>query len=311
MSIPTMGDFLLPCLRLLAGEAQSTRDCLPALKVEFGLTDDDMAEVLKSGTRTRVFDRADWAVFHLFKAGLVERPERGVYRASEAGRAWLASGKALNWKLIKEIPAHQAAMAEAADRSAGSETAVSPRESIAETADETPEDMIERAAKEAEAALGEDLLQRLYAMHPVRFERLILDLLKAMGYGAGSFGKHEMTKTTGDGGIDGIIHEDALGLDAVYIQAKRYHAETRVGRPAIQQFIGSLTGEGATKGVFVTTSDFSAEARGYLAKVQHRVVLIGGRELARLMIRHGVGVRDRVAYVIRSVDEDYFADPEG
>lgn len=311
MPIPSMGEFLLPCLRLLAGEARNTRDCLPSLKMELHLTDDDMAEVLKSGTRTRVFDRADWAVFHLFKAGLVERPERGVYRASLEGRAWLAAGKPLNWKIIKEIPAHQAAMAEAAERTTDADPVKLDAKAVRDTADETPEDMIERAAKEAEAALAEDVLQRLYVMHPVRFERLILDLLKAMGYGAGSFGKHEMTKTSGDGGIDGIIHEDALGLDAVYIQAKRYQAETKVGRPAIQQFIGSLTGEGATKGVFVTTSDFSAEARGYLTKVQHRVVLIGGRELARLMIRHGVGVRDRIAYVIRSVDEDYFADPEG
>jgi restriction system protein len=174
-----------------------------------------------------------------------------------------------------------------------------------------PDELIQSAFSEIEKALEDDLLDRLQSMHPIRFERLILDLLKAMGYGAGTFGKHEMTKASGDGGIDGIIHEDALGLDAVYIQAKRYQAETKVGRPAIQQFIGSLTGEGATKGVFVTTSDFSAEAHGYLAKVQHRVKLIGGRELARLMIRHGVGVRDRVAYVIRSVDEDYFADPEG
>ena len=311
MPIPSMGEFLLPCLRLLAGEARNTRDCLPSLKMELHLTDDDMAEVLKSGTRTRVFDRADWAVFHLFKAGLVERPERGVYRASLEGRAWLAAGKPLNWKIIKEIPAHQAAMAEAAERTTDADPVKLDAKAVRDTADETPEDMIERAAKEAEAALAEDVLQRLYVMHPVRFERLILDLLKAMGYGSGTFGKHEMTKTSGDGGIDGIIHEDALGLDAVYIQAKRYQAETKVGRPAIQQFIGSLTGEGATKGVFVTTSDFSTEARGYLTKVQHRGVLIGGRELARLMIRHGVGVRDRIAYVIRSVDEDYFADPEG
>ena len=311
MPIPSMGEFLLPCLRLLAGEARNTRDCLPSLKMELHLTDDDMAEVLKSGTRTRVFDRADWAVFHLFKAGLVERPERGVYRASLEGRAWLAAGKPLNWKIIKEIPAHQAAMAEAAERTTDADPVKLDAKAVRDTADETPEDMIERAAKEAEAALAEDVLQRLYVMHPVRFERLILDLLKAMGYGSGTFGKHEMTKTSGDGGIDGIIHEDALGLDAVYIQAKRYQAETKVGRPAIQQFIGSLTGEGATKGVFVTTSDFSTEARGYLTKVQHRVVLIGGRQLARLMIRHGVGVRDRIAYVIRSVDEDYFADPEG
>ena len=310
MPIPSMGEFLLPCLRELAGEARNTRDCLPALQREFALTADEMAEVLKSGTRTRVFDRADWAVFHLMKAGLVDRPARGVYTASPQGRAWLASGNALDLRILKAIPAYQAAMAEAAQKEDGDRAEPSPR-TPSDIAADTPEDMIERAQKDMEAALAENLLQRLYDMHPVRFERLILDLLKAMGYGSGTFGKHEMTKTSGDGGIDGIIHEDALGLDAVYIQAKRYQAETKVGRPAIQQFIGSLTGEGATKGVFVTTSDFSAEARGYLAKVQHRVVLIGGRELARLMIRHGVGVRDRVAYVIRSVDEDYFTDPEG
>lgn len=175
----------------------------------------------------------------------------------------------------------------------------------------SPDELIQTAFTEIELALEDDLLDRLHAMHPVRFERLILDLLKAMGYGAGSFGKHEMTKTSGDGGIDGIIHEDALGLDAVYIQAKRYQAESKVGRPAIQQFIGSLTGEGATKGVFVTTSDFSTEARDYLNKVQHRIVLINGERLARLMIQHEVGVRARRSFVIRSVDEDYFADPEG
>ena len=309
MPIPSMGEFLLPCLRLLAANARNTRDCLPALRDEFHLTKDDMAEVLKSGTRTRFFDRADWAVFHLLKAGLVERPERGVYRASAEGRAWLAAGKPLDWRTVKTIPAHQAAMAEAArkdDETGPALPALPP-----DVPGGTPEDVIERANREIEAALIDDIMDRLFTISPVRFERLILDLLKAMGYGAGTFGTHEMTKTSGDGGIDGIIHEDALGLDAVYIQAKRYQAETKVGRPAIQQFIGSLTGEGATKGVFVTTSDFSTEAKSYLAKVQHRVVLIGGAELARLMIRHGVGVRDRVSYVIRSVDEDYFADPEG
>ena len=175
----------------------------------------------------------------------------------------------------------------------------------------TPDEVISNAHSKLESALAEELLELLYIMNPTRFERLILDLLKAMGYGARSLGSHQMTRSSGDGGIDGIIHEDALGLDAVYIQAKRYAAENKVGRPAIQQFIGSLTGEGAAKGVFVTTSDFSAEARGYLARVQQRVVLIGGVQLARLMIRHGVGVRDRVSYVIKSVDEDYFADPAG
>jgi restriction system protein len=145
-------------------------------------------------------------------------------------------------------------------------------------------------------------------MNPVRFERLILDLLSKMGYGAGLASNARMTKTTGDGGIDGIIHEDALGLDAVYIQAKRYGADAKVGRPAMQQFVGSLTGEGATKGVFVTTSDFSREARDYLNRVQHRVVLINGAELARQMIRYEVGVRARSTYVLKGMDEDYFSE---
>jgi restriction system protein len=312
MTIPSMGEFLLPCLRLLAAEARNARDCLPSLRKDFGLTDDEMAEVLKSGTRTRVFDRADWAIFHLMKAGLVERPQRGVYVASQEGLAYLLSGKPLDWRILRSMPAHVAAMAEASAKSSiEPESPVLAPIAPSEQPEGSPEDLIERSFRTIELGLVEDILQRLYTMDPVRFERLILDLLKAMGYGAGSFGSHEMTKASGDGGIDGIIHEDALGLDAVYIQAKRYQPETKVGRPAIQQFIGSLTGEGATKGVFVTTSAFSAEAKDYLTKVQHRVVLIDGSQLARLMIRHGVGVRDRLAYVIRSVDEDYFADPEG
>ncbi|WP_181318129.1 restriction endonuclease [Pseudogemmobacter blasticus] len=308
-----MGAFLLPCLRLLAKDARNARDCLPLLRQEFGLNEDEMAEVLKSGTRTRVFDRADWAIFHLMKAGLVERTSRGVYIVSDAGQVWLASGLPLDWRTIRAIPAHQQAMAEAASRNtaiAGAENAL-PGAVGPELSEEPPEDLIERSFRAIEAALAEDLLQRLYGLSPVRFEKLILQLLAAMGYGAGSFGSQHMTPASGDGGIDGIIHEDALGLDAVYIQAKRYAPDSKVGRPAIQQFIGSLTGEGATKGVFVTTSAFSTEARAYLGKVQHRVVLIDGSQLARLMIRHGVGVRDRLTYVIRSVDEDYFSDPEG
>ena len=162
-----------------------------------------------------------------------------------------------------------------------------------------------------EAALSDDLLAILRDISPTRFERLILDLLTAMGYGGGDLANARMTKASGDGGIDGIIHEDALGLDAVFVQAKRYSPENKVSRPAIQQFIGSLTGEGATKGVFVTTSDFSADARAFLGKVQQRVVLINGQELARLMIRYGIGVRARTTYVIKGLDSDYFSDDMG
>lgn len=315
MPIPSMGDILLPVLRLLSGSAHNAKTCLPGLQQEFALTEEEMAELIPSGFRGRVFDRADWAIFHLMKAGLVDRTSRGVYATSPAGKALLASGQAFGWPDLTAMPLYRAAIQKSVPESETPDDTpmpIAPQASAVQfDEDVTPDEAMRRAFQQLNGALEVEVLDRLHVMHPVRFERLILDLLKAMGYGAGTFGKHEMTKTSGDGGIDGIIHEDALGLDAVYIQAKRYQAETKVGRPAIQQFIGSLTGEGATKGVFVTTSDFSAEARGYLAKMQHRVVLIGGRELARLMIRHGVGVRDRVSYVIRSVDEDYFADPQG
>ena len=158
-----------------------------------------------------------------------------------------------------------------------------------------------------ERALRDELLELLYRMDPIRFEKLILDLLQAMGFGKGRIDRGRLTATSGDGGIDGIIHEDALGLDAVFIQAKRYARDIKVGRPDIQRFVGSLTGEGASKGVFVTTSDFSREATQYIDRVQHRLVLINGQRLAQLMIEHEVGVRTRSTYKIRSVDEDYFS----
>lgn len=173
---------------------------------------------------------------------------------------------------------------------------------------EAPHEAIGKAVLELEAALRDELLGHIRAMDPVDFERLVLRLLEAMGYGAGDFGARQMTKASGDGGIDGIIHEDALGLDAVYIQAKRYAADTKVGRPALQQFVGSLTGEGATKGVFVTTSAFSADAHDFVRRVQHRIVLIDGNEFARLMIRHNVGVRVVQTWHVKAIDENLFAE---
>ncbi|MFT6452522.1 MAG: restriction system protein [Halocynthiibacter sp.] len=158
------------------------------------------------------------------------------------------------------------------------------------------------------AALRDELLTTLLQVTPARFEQLIINLLSAMGYGGGKIDRGILTPASGDGGIDGIINEDALGLDAVYIQAKRYAPDNKVGRPDIQKFVGSLTGESATKGLFVTTSDFSKEAIQYIDRVQQRIVLINGSKLAQLMIDHEVGVRTRTTYRIKSLDEDYFAD---
>ena len=174
----------------------------------------------------------------------------------------------------------------------------------------SPDEVIAAAHAELTEATAAELLDLTLQISPARFEELIVDLLLAMGYGGGDRAMGRRLGRSGDGGIDGVIDEDALGLDAVYVQAKRYAPGNTVGRPAIQQFVGSLTGEEATKGVFVTTSAFSAEARAYADRVAQRVVLIDGARLARLMIAHDVGVRTRQTYALKTVDEDYFADPE-
>jgi restriction system protein len=315
MPIPQMNVFLLPCLKLLAGSARNTRTCLPDLKAQFRLTEAEMSETIESGNRTRVFDRADWAVHHLLKAGLLDRPERGIYVTSDAGMALLATKPSeLTMADLRQIPVYRAYLASQKSRSGPVATGDTDTGSRTDPPfpllgdDRTPAEWLEKSHREIEASLASDLLSAVQGMSPTRFEQLIVDLLLAMGYGGGDRAMGDRIGKSGDGGIDGVINEDKLGLDAVYVQAKRYAPDAKVGRPALQAFVGSLTGEGANKGVFVTTSDFSREARDYLNRVQHRIVLINGELLSRLMIQHEVGVRARKTYVVRSVDEDYFFD---
>lgn len=286
--------------------ATKPRECLQGLRETLKLTDSQMEELIPSGQRTRAFDRADWAAFHLMHAGLVARVSRGTLVVTQAGKAIVEGPEdKLTKKRLAEYPDYRAWRE--ANRQRKREPADDRTEEISAVS-EPPEETIERAASEIEDALAENLLSAVLTLSPLRFERLILDLLKAMGYGGGRPEMYRETPRSGDNGFDGIIDEDALGLDAVYIQAKRYGPDNKVGREALQAFVGSLTGEGASKGVFVTTSDFSSHAQQYVSRVQQRIVLINGDRLARLMIRHDVGVRPRQTYVIRSVDEDYFTD---
>ena len=264
--------------------------------------------MLPSGRVTVLASRAHWARTYLSKAGLLTSPKRNLHVITESGRAFLGSRpERISLSVLGQFPGFDEwrHMSRSQDNAHILDATGGPGSA------KTPEDAMGEASALLEAALSDDLLAILRDISPTRFERLILDLLTAMGYGGGDLANARMTKASGDGGIDGIIHEDALGLDAVFVQAKRYSPENKVSRPAIQQFIGSLTGEGATKGVFVTTSDFSADARAFLGKVQQRVVLINGQELARLMIRYGIGVRARTTYVINGLDSDYFSDDMG
>ncbi|WP_299007626.1 restriction endonuclease [uncultured Caulobacter sp.] len=303
MPVPDYETLMLPVLRLFAEGAKNISECVPRLKEQFGISDEEARELIPSGRITVLQSRAHWARTYLSKAGLLHSPKRNLHVVTDRGLQLLATNperidnKALD--VFEDFRAWRKA------ESVGGEVTGSPSLVIDDS--QTPEEAIASAHAMLSAALRDELLALLQDVSPQQFERLILDLLAAMGYGGGDLANGLMTKATGDNGIDGIINEDALGLDAVYIQAKRYAPENKVSRPDIQRFVGSLTGEGANKGVFVTTSDFSREAREYLIRVQHRIVLINGATLAKLMIQHGVGVRARSTYVISSVDEDYFS----
>ncbi|MFX0545201.1 restriction endonuclease [Roseovarius sp. S1116L3] len=305
MPVPDYQTLMLPVLKLFGSGKTSVAECIEDLKIEFEISDEDAAELLPSGKMTRLYNRAHWARTYLGKAGLLTSPKRGHHEITALGKAVLAKdpdriGNAdlsqfdgfSDWK---DQPATKDGLGEdcSADR---------------KVIDQTPEDAMMTASRVIEAALREELIGAVMQVSPTRFERLILDLLSAMNFGRGDLDNSRMTPGSGDGGIDGIINEDALGLDAVYIQAKRYAPDNKVGRPDIQRFVGSLTGESATKGVFVTTSSFSKEARDYISRVQQRIVLIDGDKLAQLMIAHDVGVRKRSTYYVRSLDEDYFSD---
>lgn len=318
MAIPDYETLMLPVLKLFAEGAPNVAACVPVLQKQFDISDAEAAELIPSGRTTVLQSRAHWARTYLSKAGLLASPRRNQHVITDLGRQVIASNPT---KIDNEMLAGFEGFTEWIERSRQGGDAEPAQTGLPTTSivvdhtpiddRQTPEDAMSAAASLLDAALRDELLAVLQQLSPQRFERLILDLLIAMGYGGGDLVNGMMTKASGDGGIDGIIHEDALGLDAVYVQAKRYAPDNKVSRPDVQRFIGSLTGEGATKGVFVTTSDFSKDAHDYLTRVQHRVVLINGQRLARLMIQHGVGVRVRQTYRIQSIDEDYFADVTG
>lgn len=316
LTVPDYETLMLPVLKITADGCETIPEAIPSLVEKFGLTPEEASQMLPSGKQTVIANRAHWARNYMSHAGLVTQKKRGHYEISPDGKTLLASAPdridkntLLGFSSFAQWYSKSVSRKRYVDADEGTESNASdgnPEKAI-ETA--TPEEVIDSAAHAIETELASSLLLEVLGLSPVRFERLILDLLRAMGYGGGADSMYRETAQSGDGGIDGIIDEDALGLDAVYIQAKRYAPENKIGREALQAFVGSLTGEGASKGVFVTTSDFSQPARDYVHRVQQRVVLINGDRLARLMIAHEVGVRARQTYVIRSVDEDYFADP--
>ena len=308
MTIPDYETLMLPLLRLIESGPLTIRDISSRLSDQFGLTAEERAQQIPSGKGVTVMhSRAGWAKTYLKQAGLVSQPRRGLVEITDRGRALLAENpthvdNTVLSRYSEFIAFRERSRAEA--KASTEQTATSALNGGPSTA--TADERIDLAAAELDVALREELVVRLKLSDPRFFERVVIDVLKALGYGAGSGGLAEVTGGSGDGGIDGVIDEDRLGLDRLYVQAKRY-GDQPVGAPVIRNFIGALQMRGASKGVLITTSRFSSEAEAAARMIPSmRIVLIDGDRLAALMIRHNVGVRTERIVEIKKLDFDYF-----
>jgi restriction system protein len=318
VAVPDFQTLMLPTLRLLARGRMRTSSLITQLSDELGLSEADRNELTPGGRQRRLNNRCHWAVTYLNHAGLITRVSRGEYEASDSGRALLKEApKRITLPMLLErypsvrgLRGGDGASSEQSTAQRGAPTAAVREESVGLT--QTPDERLEAADRELKATLAEQLLERVRAFDPSRFEQLIIDLLVKMGYGGSSNEAAERLGRTGDGGIDGVIREDALGLDSIYLQAKRYQEDSPISPATIQAFAGALLGRGATKGVFVTTSRFTASTKAVVEGLRgnQRIVLIDGDELARLMIEHEVGVRTVRTVRIQRLDLEPYEDDE-
>jgi restriction system protein len=301
-TVPDYQSLMLPVLRAAAAGEQRIGAVVQRLGEELGLSEAARAALLASGRQTIFANRVHWAKTYLAKAGLVEATKRGHFRLTQRGVDVLAaSPERIDNRFLSRFEEFR----QFSDRSAQpTDDEVVPEP--ADAAEQTPDEIMRAAHRRIEAALAEDLLDRVRAAPPDFFERLIVNLLLAMGYGGSAADAGRALGRSGDDGVDGVIDQDALGLDRVYIQAKRYAAGNSVGPGAIRDFFGSLDRHKAAKGLFVTTSGFTSSARETAEYLSKRIVLIDGEQLTRLMIRHNVGCRIEEVLHVKKVDEDFF-----
>jgi restriction system protein len=279
-----------------------------ALAKQFDLTPEDLAEELPSGRAKTFANRVGWATTYLYRCGLLDRPKRSVYRITDRGRSVLESNPdRVDLPVLRQFPEFHEFVRPRHDQHTPPVVDGASAAAIVEGA--TPDERVADAYRELRSALAAELLDRVLDQTPEFLEELVLKVLYAMGYGGRSDSAVQRLGKSGDEGVDGVINEDALGLDQIYVQAKRWR--NPVSRPDIQKFVGALHGQRAAKGVFITTSAFSAEAKAYADSITPRVILIDGKGLAQLMIDHDVGVTAATTYALKRIDQDFFvADDE-
>jgi len=304
MGVPDFQSVMLPLLRLVGDRQEHIlREIIDALATEFRLTETDRKELLPSGRQATFNNRVGWARTYLHKAGLIESPRRGHLRITSKGLAALKTNPPkINIAFLEQYPEF------IKFRSRDKELSSSGTDEL-QTDEQTPEESLELAYQKVRGGLATELLQTIKGCSPEFFERLVVDVLLKMGYGGSRKEAGQAVGRSGDGGIDGIIKEDRLGLDIIYIQAKRWDTDNIVGRPEVQKFAGALQGHRARKGIFITTSDFSKEALDFVSRIDSTIVLINGQTLAQHMIDHGVGVSTVASYEVKKIDSDYFLDP--
>jgi restriction system protein len=302
MAIPDFQTIMLPLMRHCQdGQEHSISDTVEALGKQFNLTDEERKALLPSGVQEVFRNRVAWAKSHLKMAGLLANPRRGIYQITTRGQELLTKPPtAINLRFLNQFPEY------VAFRTARKQRAEEQEDTETNHSATPPEESLELAYTKIRDDLAADILQRLKTCSPTFFERLVVEVIVKMGYGGSRQDAGKAIGKSGDGGIDGMIKEDKLGLDAIYIQAKRW--ENTVGRPEIQKFVGALTGQRARKGLFITTADFSGEAHDYVSRIETKVVLIDGETLAQLMIDHNVGVSTITTYELKKIDTDYFTE---
>ncbi len=299
MPVPDYQSLMAPTLGVLAdGGERSLAELRAVLADRLALSEDDLRATIPSGTPL-LANRLHWAVSYMYQAGLLSRPKRGIVRITDRGRKVAAAHPdRVDVRILSEF-------SEFIDFKNRSRQPKQAGEPDLVDGGSTPREAVSTAVDEANAAVAAEVLDRVRQREPAFLERLVLSVLTAMGYG-GAAGAAEHLGRAGDEGLDGVIRQDPLGLDRIYVQAKRYGADKAVGRPEIQEFVGALQGAQADRGIFITTSRFTPEAITYADRVAARVVLIDGLALSGLMVRHNIGVQDQQTYVIKRVDEDFF-----
>lgn len=308
MAIPDFQSLMLPVLKIAGdGNEHHLNEAIEALALQFGLNEQDRREMLPSGKQRKFDNRVGWARTYLQKAGLLSHTGRSKFRITEQGNNVLKENvTSINIKFLKQFPEFLE-FRPSLEKEARTEDNGNISQEIIEQTSHTPQEVLETSYQSLRQTLAQEILERVKNSPPKFFETLVVDLLVAMGYGGSLKDAGQAVGQVGDGGIDGIIKEDKLGLDAIYLQAKRW--EGTVGSPVVHGFAGALMGKRARKGILITTSKFSQAAKDYAGSLDNlKIILIDGEQLSHLMIDHDVGVTEESRYVVKKIDLDYFGE---